>query len=152
MTGGRLKRVREHLSDQTFCFTYGDGVSDVNINNLVKFHRERGLQATLTAVQPPGRFGALEIDEQRLVKGFQEKPQGDGGWINGGYFVLEPEVIDRIENDQSIWEQEPLRSLAQEGQLAAYHHQSFWQPMDTLRDRTHLEELWATGQAPWKVW
>lgn len=152
MTGGRLKRVRDHLGDETFCFTYGDGVSDVNITNLVSFHHEHGLQATLTAVQPPGRFGALKISDQSLVKGFQEKPQGDGGWINGGYFVLEPTVIDRIESDQTIWEQDPLISLANEGQLAAYHHQNFWQPMDTLRDRNHLEELWTNGQAPWKVW
>lgn len=152
MTGGRLKRVRDHLGDETFCFTYGDGVSDVNITNLVSFHHEHGLQATLTAVQPPGRFGALKISDQSLVKGFQEKPQGDGGWINGGYFVLEPTVIDRIESDQTIWEQDPLISLANEGQLAAYHHQNFWQPMDTLRDRSHLEELWTNGQAPWKVW
>jgi len=152
MTGGRLKRVRDHLGDETFCFTYGDGVSDVNITNLVRFHHEHGLQATLTAVQPPGRFGALKISDQGIVKGFQEKPQGDGGWINGGYFVLEPTVIDRIESDQTIWEQDPLISLANEGQLAAYHHQNFWQPMDTLRDRNHLEELWTNGQAPWKVW
>ena len=152
MTGGRLKRVRDHLGDETFCFTYGDGVSDVNITNLVRFHHEHGLQATLTAVQPPGRFGALKISDQSLVRGFQEKPQGDGGWINGGYFVLEPTVIDRIESDQTIWEQDPLISLANEGQLAAYHHQNFWQPMDTLRDRNHLEELWTNGQAPWKVW
>ena len=141
MTGGRLKKVRDHLGDETFCFTYGDGVSDVNITNLVRFHHEHGLQATLTAVQPPGRFGALKISDQGIVKGFQEKPQGDGGWINGGYFVLEPTVIDRIESDQTIWEQDPLISLANEGQLAAYHHQNFWQPMDTLRDRNHLEEL-----------
>ena len=152
MTGGRLKKVRDHLGDETFCFTYGDGVSDVNITNLVRFHHEHGLQATLTAVQPPGRFGALKISDQGIVKGFQEKPQGDGGWINGGYFVLEPTVIDRIESDQTIWEQDPLISLANEGQLAAYHHQNFWQPMDTLRDRNHLEELWTNGQAPWKVW
>jgi glucose-1-phosphate cytidylyltransferase len=152
MTGGRLKRVREYLNDQPFCFTYGDGVADVDISTLITHHKTQGLQATLTAVQPPGRFGALEFDGRGAVQAFQEKPQGDGGWINGGFFVLEPSVLDRIEGDHTLWEQEPLASLARDGQLAAYKHHGFWQPMDTLRDRHHLEELWASGKATWKVW
>lgn len=152
MTGGRLKRVREYLQDETFCFTYGDGVGDVNISSLIAHHTKHGRLGTLTAVQPPGRYGALQFGQNQDVCGFQEKPQGDGGWINGGFFVLEPEVIDRIEGDSTIWEQEPLRGLAQDGQLTAYHHTGFWQPMDTLRDRVNLEELWAGDRAPWKMW
>ncbi|MCP9916652.1 glucose-1-phosphate cytidylyltransferase [Cyanobium sp. ATX 6F1] len=152
LTGGRLKRVRNYINDESFCFTYGDGVADVDITALLAFHRSHGLEATLTAVQPPGRFGALNFNEQNIVHGFQEKPEGDGGWINGGYFVLEPSVIERITDDQIIWEQEPLRSLAKDGQLAAYKHTGFWQPMDTLRDRVNLEELWESRHAPWKVW
>jgi len=152
MTGGRLKRVREYLNDETFCFTYGDGLSDVDLSELVAYHKSQGLQATLTAVQPPGRFGALEFNEQSAVVAFQEKPEGDGGWVNGGFFVLEPSVLDRIDGDCSIWEQEALISIARDGQLAAYKHYGFWQPMDTLRDRVHLEELWASGNCPWKVW
>jgi glucose-1-phosphate cytidylyltransferase len=152
MTGGRLRRVREYIGNETFCFTYGDGVADVDVGALIDFHRQHGRQATLTAVQPPGRYGALQMTPDGAVHGFQEKPEGDGGWINGGYFVLEPEVIDRIEGDATTWEQEPLKSLAHDGQLSAYHHRGFWQPMDTLRDRVHLEELWAAGKAPWKVW
>ena len=152
MTGGRLKRIRDYLNDEAFCFTYGDGVADVDISALIKHHRTQALEATLTAVQPPGRFGSLEFDERGAVQGFQEKPKGDGGWVNGGFFVLEPSVLDRIDGDHTVWEQEPLASLARDGQLAAYKHHGFWQPMDTLRDRQHLEELWASEKAPWKVW
>jgi glucose-1-phosphate cytidylyltransferase len=152
MTGGRLKRVRKYLDDGSFCLTYGDGVADVDVTSLIAHHRSHGRLVTVTAVQPPGRFGSLQISSDAAVEGFQEKPQGDGTWINGGFFVLEPEVIDRIEGDATLWEQEPLRGLAAEGQLTAYHHHGFWQPMDTLRDRHHLEELWASGRAPWKLW
>lgn len=152
MTGGRLKRVRNYVADEPFCFTYGDGVADVNITALVAHHNSHGRLATVTAVQPPGRYGALQFGEESAVSGFQEKPQGDGGWINGGFFVLDPAVIDRIEGDATIWEQEPLKGLASDNQLTAYYHSGFWQPMDTLRDRQHLEELWAQARAPWKVW
>ena len=152
MTGGRLKRVREYLADEPFCFTYGDGVSDVNIAELIDHHYSHGRQATVTAVQPPGRYGALQFGEFSAVSGFQEKPQGDGGWINGGFFVLDPAVIERIENDATVWEQEPLKGLARDGQLTAFHHEGFWQPMDTLRDRNFLEQLWAEAKAPWKIW
>ena len=152
MTGGRLKRVRDYVQDDTFCFTYGDGVADVDITALIAHHRDHRRLSTVTAVQPPGRFGVLQFGDNAAVSGFQEKPQGDGGWINGGFFVLEPEVIDRIADDDTLWEQEPLRSLAADGQLTAYHHTGFWQPMDTLRDRVHLEKLWAEARAPWKVW
>jgi len=152
MTGGRLKRVANYLKDEgEFCLTYGDGVADVNITELVAFHRQSGKKATVTAVQPAGRFGALDI-ENSAVRGFIEKPQGDGGWINGGFFVLSPEVIQYIENDSTLWERAPLERLAREGQLNAYLHSGFWQPMDTLRDKTFLEELWASGKAPWKIW
>ena len=151
MTGGRLKRVGDYLNGHTFCMTYGDGVGDVNIGELLKFHKKsRGL-ATLTAVQPPGRFGALELKGAR-VDGFVEKPQGDGGWINGGFFVLEPKVLELIAGDETVWEKEPLKGLAKNGNLNAYFHKGFWQPMDTLRDKNHLEELWSSGKAPWKVW
>ncbi|QVL50313.1 MAG: glucose-1-phosphate cytidylyltransferase [Thiocapsa sp.] len=153
MTGGRLKRVREHIGSETFCLTYGDGVSDVNITELIRFHRSQGSLATLTAVQPPGRFGAIALHEgQTKIKSFQEKPEGDGAWINGGYFVVEPQVIDLIEGDDTVWEQGPMTKLASMDQLSAFRHSGFWQPMDTLRDRTKLEELWAAGKAPWKVW
>ena len=153
LTGGRLKRVREYISNSTFCFTYGDGVADVQIDQLIKQHQAGGKIATVTAVQPPGRYGLLALgDGTGLVNGFQEKPQGDGGWINGGFFVLEPEVLDLIEGDNTTWEQEPLKRLAADGQLQAYQHRGFWQPMDTLRDRVHLEELWNSGNAPWKLW
>ena len=135
MTGGRLLRVRDYLHGETFCLTYGDGVSDVDISSLIEHHTLHGRLATVTAVQPPGRYGALRINENFGVSGFQEKPQGDGGWINGGFFVLEPDVIDRIEGDNTIWEQGPLLSLAVDGELTAYQHRGFWQPMDTLRDR-----------------
>jgi glucose-1-phosphate cytidylyltransferase len=151
MTGGRLKRVRQYLGDEDFCFTYGDGLADVNIADLVAFHRKHGRQATVTAVQPPGRYGALEMDGSQ-VRGFMEKPHGDGGWINGGFFVLSPKVIERIEGDGTSWEVGPLGGLASSGQLMAYPHSGFWQPMDTLRDKNQLEELWASGRAPWKVW
>jgi len=152
MTGGRLKRVREYLGEGTFCLTYGDGLADVDVSGLIDHHRRHGRLATITAVQPPGRFGSLEIGSVEAVLGFQEKPKGDGTWINGGFFVLEPAVIDRIEGDATLWEQEPLKGLAADGQLTAYHHHGFWQPMDTLRDRVLLEELWGQGRAPWKVW
>jgi glucose-1-phosphate cytidylyltransferase len=151
MTGGRLKRIQEYVGDEDFCATYGDGVADVDITRLLAFHREQGTHATLTATQPPGRFGALQFD-RNLITAFQEKPTGDGGWINGGFFVLSPKVFDLIEGDQTIWERQPMERLAASGQLSAYCHQGFWQPMDTLRDKMHLEELWASGQAPWKIW
>ena len=152
MTGGRLKRVQPYVGDETFCFTYGDGVANVDIGALIAFHQQQNRLATLTAVQPPGRYGALQLASEGCVHGFQEKPEGDGGWINGGFFVLEPKVFDLIEGDHTTWEQEPLRALAKDGQLSAYHHKGFWQPMDTLRDKVHLEELWASGKAPWKRW
>lgn len=151
MTGGRLKRVRPYLENDDFCFTYGDGVSSVNIADLIAFHRKSGKVATVTAVQPPGRFGSLEIENDRVAS-FLEKPQGDGGWINGGFFVLKPKALDFIDGDETVWEQDPLRRLVAAGELAAFVHADFWQPMDTLRDRYHLESLWATGKAPWKVW
>jgi glucose-1-phosphate cytidylyltransferase len=150
-TGGRLKRVRRYLDDEDFCFTYGDGVSDVDITNLIAFHREQGTLATVTATQPLGRFGALNLADNRITQ-FREKPQGDGGWINGGFFVLSPKVIDYIDGDETLWEREPMEKLAENGQMSAYLHSGFWQPMDTLRDKTHLEELWAGGKAPWKKW
>ena len=151
MTGGRLKRVKDYLDDEDFCFTYGDGVSDVNITESIRFHRSQKVLATVTAVQPPGRFGSMAMQGSR-VTGFMEKPAGEGGWINGGFFVLSPKVIDLIKDDATVWEREPLESLAQQGQLAPYMHQGFWQPMDTLRDKMHLEELWQSGKAPWKAW
>ena len=152
MTGGRLKKVFEHIKDEeAFCFTYGDGVSDVNISETIKFHREHKKLATLTATYPPGRFGALDINNGQ-VKSFVEKPKGDGGMINGGFFVLSPKVINLIENNQTTWEQYPLMKLANDGELMAYKHEGFWQPMDTLRDKVYLEELWASGSAPWKTW
>lgn len=151
MTGGRLKRVAKYLGDEPFCFTYGDGLSDVDVERLIDFHHTHGCLATMTAVQPPGRFGALNIEENRILS-FEEKPRGDGAWVNGGFFVLSPEVVDYIEGDGTIWEQEPLRNLAADGGLMAYHHRGFWQPMDTLRDKNHLEDLWQQGKAPWKVW
>jgi glucose-1-phosphate cytidylyltransferase len=152
LTGGRLKRVAQYLQgEDAFCFTYGDGVSDVDISALINFHQQQGVKATLTATYPPGRFGALDLDLHR-VKTFKEKPKGDGGMINGGFFVVSPSVIDLIDGDATTWEREPLEQLAQQGQLAAFAHTGFWQPMDTLRDKIHLEELWASGKAPWKVW
>lgn len=152
MTGGRLKRVYEYVKDEdAFCFTYGDGVSDVNITELIKFHNAQGKKATITATLPPGRFGALDVSNNQ-VNSFREKPRGDGALINGGFFVLSPAVIDCIAGDDTTWEKEPLESLAKEGQLAAFEHRGFWQPMDTLRDKTYLEELWQNNLAPWKVW
>ncbi len=152
MTGGRLRRVAKHVKDEeAFCLTYGDGVSDVNITELVAFHSAQKVKATLTAVLPPGRFGALDMDGCK-VKSFREKPQGDGAMINGGFFVLSPEVIDYIADDKTTWEREPMEQLAKEGNLSAFHHKGFWQPMDTLRDKQLLEELWQSGNAPWKVW
>lgn len=151
MTGGRLKRVKPYLDNEDFCFTYGDGVADINIGELVDFHRKEGTLATLTATQPPGRFGALDMSKQKVM-GFQEKPQGDGAWINGGFFVLSPDVINHIDGDETVWERSPMETLAREGQMSAYLHSGFWQPMDTLRDKNYLEELWAEGNAPWKVW
>ncbi|NEP14145.1 MAG: glucose-1-phosphate cytidylyltransferase [Symploca sp. SIO2C1] len=153
MTGGRLKRVREYLGNETFCFTYGDGVSNVNVTKLIEFHKAQKTLATLTAVQPPGRFGAIALgQEQTKITSFHEKPEGDGAWINGGYFVLEPEVIDYIAEDATVWEQEPLQKLANDGNLSAYKHDGFWQPMDTLKDKNRLEKLWQSGEAPWKAW
>ena len=153
MTGGRLKRVKSFVGDETFCFTYGDGVSNVNIKELIEFHYMQGLTATLTAVQPLGRYGALEFGSSNFnVKSFIEKPVGDGGWINGGFFVLEPKVFDLIEGDSMSWEAEPLMNLAKSGQLSAYKHLGFWQPMDTMREKNKLEELWNSGNVPWKIW
>jgi glucose-1-phosphate cytidylyltransferase len=151
MTGGRLKRVRDYIGDETFCFTYGDGVADIDMNALLNFHRGHGKKATVTAIQPPGRYGALNL-EGSIVTSFQEKPAGDGAWINGGFFVLEPDAIDYVEGDGISWEAKPLQQLAREGELQAYLHGGFWQAMDTLRDKNHLEELWSSGSAPWKVW
>jgi glucose-1-phosphate cytidylyltransferase len=150
-TGGRLKRVAPYLGGGDFCFTYGDGVADVDLKALIAFHKAQKAKATLTAVQPPGRFGALVLEGTRVTS-FQEKPKGDGGWINGGFFVCSPAVIDHIAGDDTVWEREPLETLARERALAAYFHRGFWQPMDTLRDKNHLEELWASGRAPWKRW
>ncbi|HEX5337628.1 MAG TPA: glucose-1-phosphate cytidylyltransferase [Gallionella sp.] len=151
MTGGRLKRVQSYLGDDDFCFTYGDGVADVDIGALVSFHKAHGKRATVTAVQPPGRYGALSM-EGASVRGFIEKPQGDGGWINGGFFVLSPSCLDYVVDDSTSWEVEPLAHLADRNELMAYEHNGFWQPMDTLRDKNHLEALWQSGNAPWKVW
>jgi glucose-1-phosphate cytidylyltransferase len=150
-TGGRLKRVLSYVGDDDFCFTYGDGVSDLDISALVDFHRENRTLATVTAVQPPGRFGALEVEGDR-IRGFYEKPHGDGGWINGGFFVLSPKVGEYINGDGTIWEREPMEALAREGQLAPFQHEGFWHAMDTLRDKRQLEELWHSGRAPWKTW
>ena len=150
-TGGRLKRVASYVGDEDFCFTYGDGVANVDIKALVAFHKAQKVRGTLTAVQPPGRFGALVLKGERVTS-FQEKPKGDGGWVNGGFFVLSPRAIDHIDGDATVWEREPLETMARDSQLAAYFHKGFWQPMDTLRDKNHLEELWASGRAPWKMW
>ncbi len=150
--GGRIKRILPYVeNDDAFCLTYGDGVGDVDITAVIDLHRKSGRLATVTATRPPGRFGALRFEGSR-VTGFQEKPEGDGGWINGGFFVLSPKVGGYIVDDATVWEREPLEQLAADGQLGVYFHHGFWQPMDTLRDRRHLEELWETGKAPWKVW
>ena len=153
MTGGRLKRVKKYIeNEECFCFTYGDGLSNVNITELIKYHKDHGKKATLTAVQPPGKFGALNISSNNTVDNFNEKPSGDGSWVNGGYFILSPKVIDFIDNDLTSWENEPLKSLAEDGELIAYKHSGFWQPMDTLREKFLLNELWNNGNAPWKAW
>lgn len=153
MTGGRLKRVREYLDNETFCMTYGDGVSDVDVNAIVRFHKEQGALATLTAAQPPGRFGAFTLQHgQNRIETFKEKPEGDGAWVNSGFFVLEPRVIDYIDDDSTVWEHAPLERLARDGQLSAYRHQGFWQPMDSLRDKNVLEAHWQSGHPPWKKW
>ena len=151
-TGERLKRVKDYVGDETFCFTYGDGVSSINIKDLIDFHQKQGLMATLTAVLPPGRYGAVNIDNQGKVSSFQEKPQGDNAWINGGYFVLEPAIFDFIEDSNSSWEGESLPVIASKNQLSAFHHDGFWHAMDTLRDKNYLQSLWESGDAPWKVW
>ena len=150
-TGGGLKRVRDYVEGEDFCFTYGDGVADVDLKVLIAFHKKQGATVTLTAVQPPGRFGSLVLDGERVMS-FQEKPKGDGGWINGGFFVCSPPVFDYIDGDATVWEREPLERLARERRLTAFFHRGFWQPMDTLRDKNHLEELWASGNPPWKTW
>jgi len=153
MTGGRLRSVKDYVKDEeAFCFTYGDGVGDVDITRLIQFHHAHGKQATLTATRPPGRYGVLKLGPDDSVERFQEKPQGDGSWINGGYFVLSPKVIERIVDDSSSWEGEALSGLAKDGQLSAFKHDGFWQPMDTLREKVYLNELWNAGKAPWKVW
>ena len=151
MTGGRLKRVKEYLGDEDFCFTYGDGVSNINIRDVVALHKQAGTLATVSAVQPPGRFGAITSDGNRVLT-FEEKPHGDGAWINGGFFVLSPKVIDYINDDATLWEQEPMKALAQQGQMSVYFHEGYWQPMDTLRDKRQLEEMWQAGNPPWKTW
>jgi len=151
MTGGRLKRIKDYVDGETFCFTYGDGVADINLDELLAHHKDAKKMATVTAIQPPGRYGALNI-EQGPVRNFQEKPAGDGPWINGGFFVLEPTIFDLIDNDESSFEGDPLIRLAEQGQLSAYQHQGFWQAMDTLRDKNHLEALWHSKTAPWKLW
>lgn len=150
-TGGRLARAAEYLADETFCFTYGDGLANVDMTAQIAFHRERATLATVCAVQPPGRFGALDLDGHRITR-FTEKPQGDGSWINGGFFVLEPRALRYISGDDCVWERGPLEQLARDGELSAYTHTGFWQPMDTLRDKIKLEELWQNGEAPWKSW
>jgi glucose-1-phosphate cytidylyltransferase len=153
MTGGRIKRVRRYIGDETFCLTYGDGVTDLDIRKLVSFHLEQNALVTLTAVQPPGRFGAFKLDgDQAKIFSFREKPKGDGAWINGGFFVMEPQAIDYIEGDSTVWEREPMEKLAKDGKLAAYRHFGYWQNMDSLRDKNVLEELWQGGNPPWKIW
>lgn len=151
MTGGRLKRIAHFLDNDDFCFTYGDGLANINIHNLLSYHQQQNTLATVTAVEPPGRFGALCTEDKKVI-GFKEKPQGDGGWINGGFFILSPKVIDYIPNHDTAWEKTPLEQLANENQLAAFYHTGFWHPMDTIRDKNYLEELWSTEKAPWKVW
>ena len=151
MTGGRLKNVRSYLDNEDFCFTYGDGLGDVDIGELIKLHKSEGALATLTAVQPPGRFGAIKTDKNKII-GFQEKPEGDGGWVNGGFFILSPKVIDYIADETTVWEASPMENLAENGELSAYFHHGFWQPMDTLREKKYLEDLWKSGKAPWRTW
>ena len=151
-TGGRIKRIGKYIGNESFMLTYGDGLADINIKNLLKFHKENNKLATITAVRPPGRFGSLILGNNNEVIKFEEKPSGDGSWINGGFFVLEPEILNYIEDDNTYWEREPMVNLASEGQLSAYEHSGFWKPMDTLRDKTELENLWNNGKAPWKIW
>ena len=151
MTGGRLKNVRSYLDNEDFCFTYGDGLGDIDIGELIKLHKSEGTLATLTAVQPPGRFGAIKTDKNKII-GFQEKPEGDGGWVNGGFFILSPKVIDYIADETTVWEASPMEKLAENGELSAYFHHGFWQPMDTLREKKYLEDLWKSGKAPWRTW
>lgn len=151
MTGGRLKRIKSYVDDGSFCFTYGDGLSNVNISELLQFHEKKQTIATITAIQPPGKFGRLNLDQNR-VKSFEEKPDGDGGWVNGGFFVLEPQVFDYLGDDSTIWEREPLEKLAKNNQLSAYKHKGFWHPVDTLWDKNYLEKLWKDGNPPWKIW
>jgi glucose-1-phosphate cytidylyltransferase len=152
MTGGRVKRIQPYIGDEPFMLTYGDGVGDVDVKGLVEFHQQHGRLATVTSTQPSGRFGALKINNEGLVQSFQEKPEGDGGWINAGFFVMQPEAFNYIDNDKAILERDPLENLARDGQLMTWKHTGFWQPMDTLRDKNHLEELWESGRAPWKNW
>ncbi len=153
MTGGRLKRIKEYVGDETFCLTYGDGVSDVAISELIEFHKNQAALATLTAVQPPGRFGTFRLGyEENRISSFAEKPKGDNAWINGGFFVLEPDVFDFIEGEETVWEREPMEALANSGELAAFRHHSFWHPMDTLRDKNYLEKLWQSESCPWRIW
>ena len=152
MTGGRLKRVAKYIGTEAFMLTYGDGLGNINIKDLISSHRKKGLRATVTATQPIGRFGAMEVSEEGIVRSFKEKPAGDGAWINGGFFVFQPDVFDYICDDQTILEKDPLEKLAMDSQLNSYKHSGFWQPMDTLRDKNHLEELWQSGKAPWKIW
>jgi len=151
MTGGRLKRIKEYVKDESFCFTYGDGLCDVNITKLVDFHKNEKKYATVTAVQPPGRFGNLEINKNKITN-FKEKPAGDGNWINGGFFVLEPQIFDYLKDDSIIWEKEPLEKLVQDDQLSAFKHDGFWQPLDTVRDKNYLDKLWNSNKASWKKW
>jgi len=151
MTGGRLGRVKKFVENDTFCFTYGDGLGNINIRELIDFHKVQGKKATVTAVKPAGRFGALEIEKNNVLN-FNEKPLGDGNWINGGFFILEPKILELIQNDKTIWEKEPIEKLVEQGELAAYKHTKFWHPLDTLRDKNYLEELWTSGNADWKVW
>ena len=151
MTGGRLGRVKKFVGNDTFCFTYGDGLGNINIRELIDFHKVQGKKATVTAVKPAGRFGALEIEKNNVLN-FNEKPLGDGNWINGGFFILEPKVLELIQNDKTIWEKEPIEKLVEQGELGAYKHTKFWHPLDTLRDKNYLEELWTSGNADWKVW
>ncbi|ACD94508.1 glucose-1-phosphate cytidylyltransferase [Trichlorobacter lovleyi] len=152
MTGGRVKRISRYIGDEPFMLTYGDGVADISIDNLVEYHKKHGKLATVSSIQPAGRFGALDLDADNLIHGFKEKPKGDGAWINGGFFVMQPEVFRYIDGDTTVLEREPLERLAHDGQLVAYKHTGFWQPMDSMRDKNQLEELWKTGSAPWKVW
>tara|TARA_B110001454_G_scaffold129600_1_gene120841 strand:- start:146 stop:601 length:456 start_codon:yes stop_codon:yes gene_type:complete len=151
MTGGRLKKIQKYVDNETFCFTYGDGLANISIRELIEFHKNNNTLATVTAVQPPARFGALELDGNKVVS-FKEKPPGDGNWINGGYFILEPTVFDYVEGDSTVWEKEPVENLSKNNQLSAYRHSGFWQPLDTLRDKNKLEDLWSSGSPPWKVW